>query len=169
MLFRSLAKEKSTDPGSGESGGDLGYFTKDKMVPEFADAAFKLEKGQHTATPVHSQYGWHVIEVLDKRNQPLPAFDTVKTQISGMVQQEQERKAVEELHGGAKIERFNADGSPITTPPPPPAGTAPAPAPTASAPATPAPATAAPASAPAAPAPAAPAPAKPAAPAPAPK
>lgn len=140
--FEKLAKEKSTDPGSGESGGDLGYFTKDKMVPEFADAAFKMDKGQYTETPVHSQYGWHVIQVLDKRSQPLPAFDQVKPQLTGMVLQEEEHKALDELRSGAKIERFNPDGSPIAAEP------APAPAAAAAAPA--APAQSAPAPAPAA-------------------
>jgi peptidyl-prolyl cis-trans isomerase C len=156
--FEALAKEKSTDPGSGESGGDLGYFTKDKMVPEFADAAFKLDKGKYTETPVHSQYGWHVIQVLDKRNQPLPTFEQVKPQLSAMVLQEEEHKALDDVRNGANVERFNPDGTPIAAAP------APAAAPSAS-PAT-APATAAPAQAPAA-APAAPTPAQPA-PAPAP-
>jgi peptidyl-prolyl cis-trans isomerase C len=154
--FEKLAKERSTDPGSGASGGDLGYFTKDKMVPEFADAAFKLDKGKYTATPVHSQYGWHVIEVIDKRSQPLPPFDQVKPQINNLVLQEDERKVEEGLHKGAKIEKFNADGSPIVEPAPSPAapadGSAPAPAAESQTP-PPAPATTAPAPAASAPAP----------------
>jgi peptidyl-prolyl cis-trans isomerase C len=151
--FEKLAKEKSTDPGSGESGGDLGYFTKDKMVPEFADAAFKMDKGKYSDTPVHSQYGWHVIQVLDKRTQPLPALDQVKPQLTNIVLQDEERKVVEDLHKAAKIERFNPDGSPVVDKP------AEAPAAAPPAPATAAPATAAPAPAPATPA-APPAPAK---------
>jgi peptidyl-prolyl cis-trans isomerase C len=149
--FEKLAKEKSTDPGSGESGGDLGYFTKDKMVPEFADAAFKMQPGKYSDTPVHSQYGWHVIQVLDKRAQPLPSFDQVKPQLTGLVLQDEERKVVEDLHKDAKIERFNPDGTlavdkpavppvtttaaPATTAPTPPPASVPA---TAPAPATPA-------------------------------
>jgi peptidyl-prolyl cis-trans isomerase C len=151
--FEKLAKEKSTDPGSGESGGDLGYFTKDKMVPEFADAAFKMQKGSISDTPVHSQYGWHVIQVLDKRAQPLPTLDQVKPQLTNLVLQDEERKVVDDMHKAAKIERFNPDGSPVVDKPVAPAAAAPAPAATAVAPA-PAPVTAAPA--PAAP----PAPAK---------
>ena len=135
--FGKLAKEKSTDPGSGESGGDLGYFTKDKMVPEFADAAFAMQVGKYSDTPVHSQYGWHVIKVVDKRAQPLPTLDQVKPQLTQLVLQDEERKVVEELHKDAKIERFNPDGSPITDKPaappavasPPVAAPAPAPAP----------------------------------------
>jgi len=160
--FEKLAKEKSTDPGSGESGGDLGYFTKDKMVPEFADAAFKMEKGKYTETPVHSQYGWHVIQVIDKRSQPLPTFDQVKPQLTGLVLQDQERKLIADMRKTAKVERFNPDGTPIvetpSAPAAPPASAAPAPAAPAaagSAPAAPAPAAAAPAPAPTAAPPAA--------------
>jgi peptidyl-prolyl cis-trans isomerase C len=154
--FETLAKQKSTDPGSGASGGDLGYFTKDKMVPEFADAAFKLDKGKVSDTPVHSQFGWHVIQVLDKRSQPLPTLDQVKPQLTNLVLQDEVRKVTEDLHKNAKIERFNPDGTPITDQPP--AAAAPAPG------AAPAPA-GAPAPTPAAPP--APAPAAPPAPAPA--
>jgi len=140
--FEKLAKDKSTDPGSGESGGDLGYFTKDKMVPEFADAAFKLEKGKYTETPVHTQFGWHVIQVVDKRPQPLPSFDQVKPQLTGLVLQDEERKVVDDLHKGAKIERFNADGTPVAPPPATaPAAAAPPPAAPAAPAAAPAPAT----------------------------
>ena len=117
-------------------------------MPEFADAAFKMDKGQYTETPVHSQYGWHVIQVLDKRDQPLPAFDQVKTQLAGMVLQDQEHKALDDLRAAAKIERFNADGTPMAAAP------APAAEPAATQQAAPA-ATPAPAAAPAAAAPAA--------------
>ncbi len=144
--FEKLAKEKSTDPGSGESGGDLGYFTKDKMVPEFATVAFSLDKGKYTETPVHTQYGWHVIQVLDKRDQPLPAFDQVKPQLTNLVLQEEVRKVVDDLRKSAKIERFNADGTPMVEPP----ATAAAPSPATAAAPVPAPA-AAPSPAPAAP------------------
>jgi peptidyl-prolyl cis-trans isomerase C len=140
--FEKLAKEKSTDPGSGESGGDLGYFTKDKMVPEFADAAFKMDKGKVSDTPVHSQYGWHVIQVLDKRSQPLPTMDQVKPQLTNLVLQDEERKVVEDMRKAAKVERFNPDGSPVVDKPAEAPAAAPAPAP---APATAAPAPAAPA------------------------
>jgi peptidyl-prolyl cis-trans isomerase C len=137
--FEKLAKEKSTDPGSGESGGDLGYFTKDKMVPEFADAAFKMDKGQYSKTPVHSQFGWHIIQVLDKRTQPPPPFDQVKAQLTNIVLQDEEGKLMADLRKGIKIELFNPGGSPI----------APETAPPAVAPAAPAAAPAAPAAPPA--------------------
>ena len=81
--FATLAKEKSKDPGAAD-GGDLGYFTKDQMVPEFADVAFKLDKGQ-VSDPVHTQFGWHVIKVEDKRTKPTPTFDEVKGQLENYV------------------------------------------------------------------------------------
>ena len=74
--FAELAKAKSKDPGSAD-GGDLGYFTKDQMVPEFAEVAFKLDKGE-LSDPVKSQFGWHVIKVEDKRERQPPEFDKVK-------------------------------------------------------------------------------------------
>lgn len=146
--FEKLAKEKSTEPGAGESGGDLGYFTKEKMVPEFAEAAFKLEKDKYTKTPVHSSFGYHVVQVLDKRKQQLPAFETVKAELESAVGEDLVRKIVADLRASAKIEKFNLDGTPMVAPAAP-AAAAPAagatPAPAAAAPATPAPAAAAPA------------------------
>ena len=76
--FAKLAKENSKD--SAEDGGDLGYFTKDQMVPEFAAAAFKLEKGQ-VSDPVKTQFGWHVIKVEDKRQKAVPSYEQVEDQV----------------------------------------------------------------------------------------
>ncbi len=72
--FAELAKQKSKDPGAAAEGGDLGYFGKDQMVPEFAEVAFKLDKGQ-VSDPVKTQFGWHIIKVEDKRTKPVPEFD----------------------------------------------------------------------------------------------
>ena len=66
--FATIAKAKSTDPGSAPKGGDLGYFTKGQMVKEFEAAAFALRPGQITEAPVKTQYGWHIIKVEDRRN-----------------------------------------------------------------------------------------------------
>lgn len=85
--FVELAKEKSTGP-SGPQGGDLGYFGKGQMVPEFQDAAFALEKGKYTKTPVKTQFGFHVILKEDEREKPLPEFDDVKDQIRQVVLRE---------------------------------------------------------------------------------
>jgi peptidyl-prolyl cis-trans isomerase C len=105
--FAALAKEKSKEPSAKESGGDLGYFTKDQMVPEFADVAFKLDKGQ-LSDPVKSQFGWHVIKVEDKRQREIPSFPQVKDQIQTYVVRKAQVDLVSKLREGAKIERTEA-------------------------------------------------------------
>lgn len=82
--FAELAKEKSTDPNKAD-GGDLGYFTKGRMVKEFEDAAFTLDKGTYSKTPVKTDFGYHVIKVEDKRDAPPPAYDQVKDQVRQLV------------------------------------------------------------------------------------
>jgi peptidyl-prolyl cis-trans isomerase C len=102
--FAELAKQKSTDPGASE-GGDLGYFPKDEMVPEFADAAFKLEKGQ-VSEPVHTRFGWHVIKVEDKRERQVPSFDQVKDQLATHLVRKAQAELITKLRADAKIERL---------------------------------------------------------------
>ncbi len=104
--FAELAKQKSKDPAAAD-GGDLGYFTKDQMVPEFADAAFKLDKGQ-ISEPVKTQFGWHIIKVEDKRKKPMPTYDQVKDQLATVVVQQAQADLVNKLRNQAKIERINA-------------------------------------------------------------
>jgi peptidyl-prolyl cis-trans isomerase C len=113
--FAKIANEKSLDKG--EDGGDLGWFTADKMVPEFSAAAFKLKKGEYTHTPVKSQFGWHVIQVLDTREMPPPAFDSVKEQLSQQLQGEAISAKIEDLRAKAKYQEFKPDGTPMTPPP----------------------------------------------------
>jgi peptidyl-prolyl cis-trans isomerase C len=102
--FAALAKAESKDTGSAE-GGDLGYFTKEQMVPEFAEAAFKLEKGA-LSDPVKTQFGWHVIKLEDKRTKPLPAFDAVKEQIESYLARRAQAELVGKLRETAKVERI---------------------------------------------------------------
>ncbi|MBO6813406.1 MAG: peptidylprolyl isomerase [Rhizobiaceae bacterium] len=85
--FEELAKEKSTGP-SGPQGGDLGYFGKGRMVPEFEEAAFGLEKGAYTKEPVKTQFGYHVILKEDERDAEPPAFEDVKEQVRQAVARE---------------------------------------------------------------------------------
>ncbi len=108
--FATLAKEKSKDPGAAE-GGDLGYFTKEQMVPEFAEAAFKLEKGQ-TSDPVKTQFGWHIIKVEDKRIKPTPTFDQVKGQLQNYVARRAQAELVDNLRKTATIERLDQPAGP---------------------------------------------------------
>jgi peptidyl-prolyl cis-trans isomerase C len=103
--FATLAKEKSKDPGAAD-GGDLGYFTKDQMVPEFSEVAFKLDKGQ-VSDPVHTQFGWHIIKVEDKRTKPTPTFDQVKVQLQNYVAHRAQAELVDNLRKSAQIERLD--------------------------------------------------------------
>jgi peptidyl-prolyl cis-trans isomerase C len=105
--FAELARQKSKDPGAAAEGGDLGYFTKDQMVPEFAEMAFKLDKGQ-LSDPVKTQFGWHVIKVEDKRDRPVPPFEQVKDQIQTFVIRRAQSEMITKLREGAKIERLDA-------------------------------------------------------------
>jgi peptidyl-prolyl cis-trans isomerase C len=106
--FIAIAKERSKDPGSKDQGGDLGFFGKDQMVPEFAEAAFKLDKGQ-TSDPVKSQFGWHIIRVDDKRTKEPPSFDQVKGQIENYVQRKAQADLIQKLRAEAKIEKVGGD------------------------------------------------------------
>jgi peptidyl-prolyl cis-trans isomerase C len=103
--FATLAKAKSKDPGAAD-GGDLGYFTKDQMVPEFSEVAFKLDKGQ-ISDPVKTQFGWHIIQVEDKRTKPTPTFDEVKGQIQNYVEHKAQAELVQNLRKSATIERLD--------------------------------------------------------------
>ena len=111
--FAALAKEKSKDPG-GSEGGDLGYFTKDQMVPEFSAVAFKLGKGE-LSEPVKTQFGWHIIKVEDKRTKPTPSFDQVKAQIDNYIVHRAQAALVEKLRSGANIERLDQPAAPSSS------------------------------------------------------
>jgi peptidyl-prolyl cis-trans isomerase C len=103
--FAKVASETTEDPSGKATGGDLGYFTKEQMVPEFADVAFKLDKGQ-ISEPVYTQFGWHVIKVEDKRKKPAPSFDEVKPQIEQYVTRKAQADLVTKLRADAKIEKM---------------------------------------------------------------
>jgi peptidyl-prolyl cis-trans isomerase C len=109
--FATLAKEKSKDPSGAANGGDLGYFTKDEMVPEFAEAAFKLDKGQ-ISDPVHTKFGWHIIKIEDKRIKPVPTFDEVKPQLQNYVAHHAQAELVDSLRKTANIERLDQPKAP---------------------------------------------------------
>jgi peptidyl-prolyl cis-trans isomerase C len=103
--FAELAKKKSKDPGASD-GGDLGFFTKDQMVPEFSNVAFALEPGK-ISDPVKSQFGWHIIKVEEKRNRKAPDFEQVKSQIETYVVRKAQADYVAKLRETAKVERMD--------------------------------------------------------------
>jgi peptidyl-prolyl cis-trans isomerase C len=102
--FAKIAKEKSLDPGSKEKGGDLGWFSPASMVKPFSDVAINLQKGSISTNPVQTQFGWHVIKLIDTRTaQPLP-YDKVKDGIQKNLQQRNLEKMMAELRTKAKID-----------------------------------------------------------------
>lgn len=114
--FAELAKSKSKDPGAAD-GGDLGYFTKDQMVPEFSEVAFKLDKGA-LSDPVKSQFGWHVIKVEDKRERQPPEFDKVKDQLESFVVRRAQVELITKLRTDAKIEKLTPPAAAAPAAPP---------------------------------------------------
>jgi peptidyl-prolyl cis-trans isomerase C len=110
--FSALAKDNSQD-GSARDGGDLGFFTKEMMVPEFSDAAFQMKKGEFTQTPVKSQFGWHVIKLEERRMAAPPSLDEMRADLTADMSQEKVTEVVAKLRGGVKVERFDLDGKPL--------------------------------------------------------
>lgn len=110
--FATLSKQYSKDPSAASQGGDLGFFKKDEMVPAFADAAFALKPGQITQTPVHTQFGWHVIQVLAVRQAPPPTFEQAAPELRQKMIQEAVQKLVAQARAQVKVVKFNPDGSP---------------------------------------------------------
>ena len=109
--FATVAKEVTEDPSGKANGGDLGYFTKEQMVPEFATVAFTLDKGKISG-PVKTQFGWHVIKVEDKRVKPPPKFEEVKQQIEQYVVRKAQSDLVQKLRADNKIEKFYKSAEP---------------------------------------------------------
>jgi peptidyl-prolyl cis-trans isomerase C len=109
--FAALSKQYSTDPGAVQQGGDLGFFKKDDMVPEFSAVAFTLKDGQVADAPVHSQFGWHVIQVLEHRNAEAPSYEKARDELRQKMVQEGVQKAVARARATVTVEKFNLDGS----------------------------------------------------------
>ncbi len=110
--FETVAREISKDPGSAKQGGDLGYFTRDKMVKEFADAAFSMKKGE-VSGPVKSQFGYHIIKVEDQRSVTPPSFVEAKEPLRAALQEKKLNGYVAGLVGAAQVKLFDAKGKEI--------------------------------------------------------
>ena len=101
--FATLAKQKSTGP-SGPNGGDLGYFGKGRMVPEFEQAVMALEKGAYTKEPVQTQFGWHVILLEDKRDTSPPPVSDVEDEIRQALVRKKFETVMEDLKAKTTVE-----------------------------------------------------------------
>ena len=110
--FEDVAKEYSKDPGSAKQGGDLGYFTKDKMVPQFADAAFKLKKGE-ISDPVKSPFGWHIIQVEDIRKVTVPTYNESKDQLRAKLADKKLSDYIQGLVKDAKVTVYDDKGKEV--------------------------------------------------------
>lgn len=110
--FEDEAKAKTQDPSGKDNGGDLGFFTPDVMVPEVSKVAFSLKPGEYSQTPVHTQFGWHVIKVEGRRPAQVRPYDEIKGALAAELKQKKAQEYVESLQKGADIKRFKADGSP---------------------------------------------------------
>lgn len=106
--FAEIAKEKSIDPSGKQNGGDLGYFIKEQMVPEFGEAADKLKKGEITKTPVKTKFGYHIILKNDAKDKKQLGLAEVKDHIKSIIRQEKFQadfeKKIKDLKSKAKIE-----------------------------------------------------------------
>ena len=101
--FSKLAKEKSTDTGSSERGGDLGWFTETDMVASFSQAVAGLKKGQLAKAPINSQFGWHVIILDDVRTTQPPEFNAVKQDIEKVLIKEKLNQYLNDLNASAEV------------------------------------------------------------------
>ena len=109
--FAELAREHSTGP-TGPRGGDLGYFTRESMAEPFSAAAFSLDIGAIGPDPVKTEFGWHVIKVIDKRRQPPADLEESRARIQDLLTREFVTAHMSELRANAEIKTFNLDGTP---------------------------------------------------------
>jgi peptidyl-prolyl cis-trans isomerase C len=109
--FAILAQSLTEDPSGKQNGGDLGYFTRDQMVPEFSEVAFRLQKGQ-VSDPIKTQFGWHVLKVEDKRQRAAPPFEQVREEIEQHAVRAAQGDLIKRLRDNAEIERLDKPAEP---------------------------------------------------------
>ena len=110
--FEEIARDYSKDPGSAKQGGDLGYFSRDKMVKEFSDAAFAMKKGE-VSGPVKSSFGYHIIKVEDSRKLSAPTFSELKDQLKAKLQERKLNDFITGLVKSADVKVFDAKGKEV--------------------------------------------------------
>jgi len=109
--FAEIAKEKSVDPGSAHKGGELGWSEPERFVGPYGEALKKLKKGEYTKEPVQTQFGFHVIQVVDERAPAFPEYDSVKDQIRQSLISKARDEYVDSLRAKAKIEKIGSVGA----------------------------------------------------------
>lgn len=106
--FPGLAREHSKDPGSKDQGGELGFFSRGQMVPQFEEAAFKLKPGE-VGEPFETQFGWHIVKVDERRQRTAPAFEDVKDRVRASMIHQKAQQIASELRGKAQIEYIDPE------------------------------------------------------------
>lgn len=106
--FAQLAKEHSKDPGSKDQGGELGFFGRGQMVPQFEEVAFKLKQGE-ISQPFESQFGWHIVRVDERRQRPVPPFETVKERVVAHMIHRKAQQIAADLREKAQIEYIDPE------------------------------------------------------------
>ncbi len=114
--FAAIARARSTD-GTARDGGDLGFFSRGDMVPEFAEAAFAMQPGQVSEAPVRTQFGFHIIRLEQRRTGEAPSFEATREQLRQDASQEIASEVVDELKGKSRIERRTLEGAVIPSRP----------------------------------------------------
>ncbi len=110
--FEEIAAKRSSGPNA-RSGGDLGWFLKDEMIPAFSDVAFKMKPGTYSKTPVKTELGWHVIKLEEKRERQVPKFAEVELAIRSQLSQQALKDVVTDLRGKANVKLFDENGNPL--------------------------------------------------------
>ncbi len=110
--FAEVARKKSTGPSS-RSGGDLGFFTSEQMVPPFSKAAFALKPGEITSEPVQTQFGWHVIKVEERRFAGASSYEEASDKIRSDLRNKAYENLLTELRGKAKVDITGGGASKI--------------------------------------------------------
>lgn len=110
--FEDAAREFSTGP-SASKGGDLGFFKRPDMVKPFSDAAFAMQDGEVSKTPVKTRFGWHVIQVVERKVQKAPSFEQMKPRLMRSAGRNAAVAIMKSLVDGAKVERFTFEGKPL--------------------------------------------------------
>src|SRR5262245_27767956 len=106
--FAQLARQYSKDPGSKDQGGELGFFARGQMVPQFEDVAFRLKKGE-ISEPVESQFGWHIVRIDDRRQRAAPPFETVKERVVASMIHKRAQQVAADLRSKAQIEYIDPE------------------------------------------------------------